>query len=85
MTAMRIFTTGVICVGKTTIGSIVASRLGIRFFDLDKEIERFFGCSIERLPNKCQIWFWRSSAPRRSPMALPTVVERTCGSGGERD
>jgi shikimate kinase len=49
---MRIFVLGISCVGKTTIGSILASRLGCRFFDLDEEIERFFGTSIERLQNK---------------------------------
>jgi shikimate kinase len=49
---MRVFITGVSCVGKTTIGSILASRLGYRFFDLDLEIERFFKTSIERLRNR---------------------------------
>jgi len=49
---MRIFVTGVSCVGKTTISSILASRLGYHFFDLDKEIENFFGTSIERLQGK---------------------------------
>jgi len=49
---MRIFLTGIGCVGKTTIGSILSSRLGYRFFDLDEEIERFFGISIERLQKK---------------------------------
>lgn len=49
---MRVFITGVSCVGKTTIGSMLASRLGYPFFDLDAEIERFFGTSIERLRNR---------------------------------
>lgn len=49
---MRVFITGVSCVGKTTIGAILASRLGCRFFDLDLEIERFFKTSIERLRNR---------------------------------
>ena len=49
---MRIFLTGISCVGKTTIGSMLSSRLGYSFFDLDEEIERFFGTSIERLQNK---------------------------------
>jgi len=49
---MRVFITGVSCVGKTTIGAILASRLGCRFFDLDVEIERFFNTSIERLRNR---------------------------------
>jgi shikimate kinase len=49
---MRIFITGVSCVGKTSIGAILASRLGCRFYDLDKEIEGFFKTSIERLWEK---------------------------------
>jgi shikimate kinase len=48
---MRVFLTGVGCVGKTSIGAILASRLGCRFYDLDLEIEGFFKTSIERLRN----------------------------------
>jgi hypothetical protein len=39
-------------VGKTTIGAQLAGLLEYRFFDLDVEIERFFGTSIERLRNR---------------------------------
>ena len=46
---MRVLLVGVSCVGKTTIGTILARRLGCAFFDLDAEIERHFGTSIERL------------------------------------
>lgn len=49
---MRVFVTGVSCVGKTTIGRTLAELLGVKFFDLDHEIETFFGTSIERLQNK---------------------------------
>ncbi len=49
---MRIFLTGVGCVGKTTIGIKLAKLLAVNFFDLDDEIERFFKISIERLQNK---------------------------------
>ena len=49
---MRIFITGVSCIGKTTIGSILASRLSYAFFDLDREIERFFGISIGQLRSR---------------------------------
>jgi shikimate kinase len=46
---MRVFLTGVACVGKTTIGLRLAELMGHCFFDLDQEIEQFFGLSIERL------------------------------------
>lgn len=49
---MRLFLTGVGCVGKTTIGKAMAALLGVRFFDLDEETERFFETSIERLQNR---------------------------------
>ena len=49
---MRIFVSGVSCVGKTTIGARLASLLEYRVFDLDVETERFFGTSIERLRNQ---------------------------------
>lgn len=49
---MRIFLTGVSCVGKTTIGKKLGKLLNVRFFDLDIEIESFFETSIERLQNR---------------------------------
>lgn len=49
---MRVFLTGVSCVGKTAIGTRLAELLNVRFFDLDHEVESYFGISIERLQNK---------------------------------
>jgi shikimate kinase len=46
---MRILLTGVSCVGKTTVGRLLANRLGLPFFDLDESVENYFGASIERL------------------------------------
>jgi shikimate kinase len=46
---MRILLTGVSCVGKTTIGPELAALLGIRFFDLDHEVEAFFHDTIPRI------------------------------------
>jgi shikimate kinase len=51
-TEVRIYITGVACIGKTSIGRKLAEFLGVRFFDLDHEIETFFGTTIERLQNK---------------------------------
>ena len=52
VTAIRVFLTGVGCVGKTTVGRELAELLDVKFFDLDHEIETFFGTSVERLQNK---------------------------------
>ena len=49
---MRIFLTGVSCVGKTTIGEELAELLDLNFFDLDDEVESFFKTSVERLQDK---------------------------------
>jgi shikimate kinase len=49
---MRIFLTGVACIGKTTIGAKLADLLDYQFFDLDLEIESFFGTSMERLRSR---------------------------------
>jgi shikimate kinase len=46
---LRVSLVGVSCVGTTTVGRILADRRGWPFFDLDDEIERHFGTSIERL------------------------------------
>ena len=46
---MRVYITGVSCVGKTTIGKKLAELLSYPFFDLDKEIESYFGKPLERL------------------------------------
>ena len=40
---MRIFLTGFMGSGKTTVGRLLAGRLGIAFVDLDAEIERRAG------------------------------------------
>ena len=62
---MRVFVTGVSCVGKTTIGRRVAELLGVKFFDLDHEIESFFGTRIERFQKKFRtIHSYRKEAAR---------------------
>lgn len=49
---MNILLVGVSCVGKTTIGKLLAENLCCKFFDLDREIEKFFQKSIERLKSE---------------------------------
>ncbi len=81
---MRVFLTGVGCVGKTTVGRELAAISGVKFFDMDREIEMFFGTSIERLQNrlltihsyrneaaKALAHLLNSPASRHSVIALP--------------
>jgi shikimate kinase len=51
-TGVRVYLTGVSCVGKTAIGRELASLRSTPFFDLDAEVESYFGVSIERLQNR---------------------------------
>lgn len=46
---MRIFLGGVSCVGKTTIGKQLAEEVEYKFFDLDSEVESYYGKPIEFL------------------------------------
>ena len=73
---MRVFLTGVACVGKTTIGAKLADLLGSQFFDLDREIERFFGIPIERLRKR---WLTPYSFRKEASKALKDVLSREDG------
>jgi len=41
------------CVGKTTIGKMLAEKLGYSFFDLDEEIQNYYEKPIERIQDEC--------------------------------
>ena len=71
---MRIFLAGVACVGKSTIGAKLAHILDCQFFDLDHEIEKFFGTSIERLHNRYLTPF---SFRAQASQALTDLLART--------
>ncbi len=49
---MKIMIVGVSCVGKSTVGKLLADRLGYRFFDFDFEVEAFFDSHITFLKRK---------------------------------
>lgn len=44
---MKILLFGVSNVGKTTIGKLLAEKLGFTFWDLDEEVKKFLGVSLE--------------------------------------
>jgi shikimate kinase len=69
---MKVFLTGVACVGKTTVGAKLADLWKCDFFDLDEEIERFFGTSIERLQSRFLTWY---SFTVEAAKALSSLLE----------
>ena len=75
-TQMRIFLTGVGCVGKTAIGKKMGELLGVRFFDLDNEIESFFETSIERLQNRFSLRFTLTATKLRRLWCICLTVQR---------
>ena len=70
---MRIFLTGVSCVGKTTVGTKLAALLDCPFFDLDHEIKRFFDMPIEHLQDQfLTMYSFRQEAAK----ALKSLLNR---------
>jgi shikimate kinase len=49
---MKIYIVGVGCVGKTTIGELLAKNLGYSFYDLDQNVEDYYGNPIEIIQNE---------------------------------
>ncbi len=49
---MIIYLVGVSCVGKTTIGKILAEQMEFKFYDIDREVEIYYQKTIERLQDK---------------------------------
>jgi len=50
---MKIYLVGSGCVGKTTIGKMLADKMGYSFVDLDEEIEEYYHKPIERIQDDC--------------------------------
>lgn len=50
---MIIYLVGISCVGKTTIGKMLAEKIGFSFFDLDLEIQKYYKKPIERIQDEC--------------------------------
>jgi shikimate kinase len=71
---MKVLLTGVACVGKSTIGAELASLLGVPFFDLDTQVEAFYGDSIPRLQAR---WLTMNNYRRKACRVLCDVLSRT--------
>ena len=50
---MIIYLVGISCVGKTTIGKMLAKKIDYSFVDLDEEIQNYYKKPIERIQDEC--------------------------------
>jgi len=50
---MIIYLVGISCVGKTTIGRMLAEKIGFTFYDLDDEVESYYEAPIEVIQKEC--------------------------------
>lgn len=50
---MIIYLVGMTCVGKTTIGRMLAERIGFTFFDIDESVQEYYQMPIERIQDEC--------------------------------
>ncbi len=46
---MILYLVGMTCVGKTTIGRMLAERIGFAFFDTDEMVQKHYNKPIERI------------------------------------
>jgi len=44
---------GITCVGKTTVGELLAKKLGYPFYDLDLELKKYYNDTISNIKDSC--------------------------------
>lgn len=69
----KIFITGFMGVGKTTVGRYLAKKYDYHFFDLDEEIEKEMNTSLDALFEEKGISFFR----KKEEEILPKVCSRS--------
>ncbi len=54
---MDIYLFGVSNVGKSTIGKLLAEKLGYSYYDLDDEVRKYYGITLEQFVNTGNLFF----------------------------
>ncbi len=50
---MILYLVGISSVGKTSVGELLADKIGFQFNDLDIEIQNYYNMPIERIQDEC--------------------------------
>lgn len=74
---MIFYLVGISCVGKTTIGKMLANKISFSFFDLDEEIQNYFKKPIERIQNEC---FTMNGYRKRASIVLDDLLSKNIDS-----
>lgn len=85
---MNVVLIGVRGSGKSTIGAMLAERLGMKFVDLDREIERRTGCTIDEImkaPNSERSFREQEFKALRGLVGMSDVILATGGGVVERE
>ena len=71
---MILYLVGISCVGKSTIGRLLAEKLNFKYYDLDIEIQNYYNTTIEKLQKEC----WTMNEYReRASIVLDHLFSKT--------
>lgn len=70
---LKIYLTGISCVGKTTIGKLLAEHINFSFYNFDDEIETYFQKPIEYIQNQ---FYTLNSYRKKTAIVLENILSK---------